>query len=51
MRCASGVIICTLVPVRKYFCTSKASEHLEALGIDIRTGVEELVYDARVACT
>ena len=52
MRCAaSGVSICTFVPVSKYFCTSKASEHLETLGIDVRAGVEELVYDARVACT
>ena len=28
--CSSGVSICTFVPVSKYFCTNKASEHLMA---------------------
>jgi hypothetical protein len=28
MRSSSGVSICTFVPVSKYFCTSKAMEHL-----------------------
>ena len=26
--CSSGVSVCTFVPVSKYFCSSKASEHL-----------------------
>ena len=47
-RSSSGVSICTVVPVSKYFCTSKTSEHLFCLGFgglifDLRSRRERLL--------